>query len=178
MADQDEEWANRGAEPSSVEGRLDRLERIAEYLHEARQEASTLAVSVDTLADATNALREMLAVIETQQRQLENLDTRVTSTELSTQDFHERAMERAYTLAAIITVAVMLLAGGLYAYERSRTANDIERCLARNAQSEISIDVFRSVAAGGDPDDPRMAAILDGARRYEELLVDCTQQEI
>jgi len=51
-----------------IEERVARLERIAEYLHEAREDGIGLTASVDLLAVATQSLTERLTAIEDQQR--------------------------------------------------------------------------------------------------------------
>ncbi len=92
MADEDEVWtgpvveaspplADRvetleaGEEPEPVipadtpiEERVARLERIAAYLHDARQEAAGLSTSVDVLSQATLSLTMRLTAIERQQK--------------------------------------------------------------------------------------------------------------
>lgn len=201
MVDEDEEWGapeppalppltervetlEAGDEPTgetqpgaSLEDRITRLERIAEYLHDVRREAATLGVGVDKLAEATTALTTVLVVIERQQQKIDALDERVTTTEVGAEAFHERAMQRAYAFATIITVAVLILGGGLYAYERDRRADSVERCQRRNAQAEINILTAVTAVIPPGADDPKSLAILNGLRRYEALVVDCTPDD-
>ena len=92
MADEDEDWTGPVTEASPpladrvetleaglppedvvpadvpIEERVARLERIAEYLHDARQEAAGLTSSVDLLVEATLSLTKRLTAIERQQR--------------------------------------------------------------------------------------------------------------
>jgi len=92
MADEDEDWtgpiteasppladrvetleAGEPPEPvipadAPIEERVARLERIAEYLHDARRESAGLTHSVDLLAEATQSLTRRLTAIEDQQR--------------------------------------------------------------------------------------------------------------
>jgi len=51
-----------------IEERVARLERIAEYLHQAREDGAGLTASVDTLVTATLSLTRRLTAIENQQR--------------------------------------------------------------------------------------------------------------
>lgn len=53
----------------SIEERVARLERIADYLHDAREEAAGLTTSVDALSKRTQSLTRRLTAIEDQQRE-------------------------------------------------------------------------------------------------------------
>jgi len=107
-----------------IEERVARLERIAEYLHEARQEAALLANSVDTLAEATKALTNLLVTIESQQKSIESLGLRADTAETGAEKFRRRVVKRA--LAIGLGLASILAVGGVLVWNQEQTLERIE----------------------------------------------------
>lgn len=197
MADKDEEWIGQivegnpllsdrietleAGEPAEevllptppIEERVARLERIAEYLHDARQEAAALATSVETLAEATKALTDLLIAIEEQQQRIEHLGTRVDDAETKGDEFRDKIVRRAVTTALVLGLFLALLAGGLLAFQRAQEADAEMRCEARNEQADITADTFREVLAVIPEDAPTATAIRDGLERFEKIIVPC-----
>jgi len=202
VADKDEEWTGPVTEASQplgerletleaggtpdnvteafppIEERVARLERIAEYLHDARNEAATLASSVDTLAEATKALTELLIAIEAQQQRIEKLDDRVGASEVTTEAFRKRVVKRAVIAGAVVVVLSLIVGGTLLFLQRTQAADEVDavwRCEARNEQSEIIVDILRGalVERGNVPDNPQTQIIRQGLGRFEALIVDC-----
>ena len=163
MADQDEEWTGPVEEASKplgerletieaggvseavteavppIEERVARLERIAEYLHEAREEATVLASSVDTLAEATRVLTGLLTAIDAQQQRIEGLDTRVGESEVSTEAFRKRISRRALLVG--LALAVFFTVIGVLFWRQERTTERIEaEATARALAQEQTVE--------------------------------------
>ena len=198
MADKDEEWNGPVEEASTpmgerletleaggtpdeevqdsippIEERVARLERIAEYLHDARKEAAVLATSVDTLAEATKALTGLLIAIEAQQKRIEKLDSRVDAAEVGTEEFRSRVVRRAVVAGLVLVLFVAAVSGLLWAYERSVAADALWRCQARNEQSEIIVDILRGALVDADEANPQTQINRRSLGRFEALIVDC-----
>lgn len=161
MADKDEQWDGPVDEASTpmaerletleagnapeevtesfppIEERVARLERIAEYLHDARREAASLANSVDTLANATKALTALLAAVEAQQKRIEKLDERVN-------EFRHRIIRRSVIIGSCL-VALLAL-GGVVTILQERTINRIEAEAAASVERVEAESFARGVA--------------------------------
>jgi len=156
-----------------IEERVARLERIAEYLHEARKKAVDLSTSVDTLAAATKALTGPLAALEAQQKRVESLGDRMNASEVGTKKFRGRVVRRAVVAGLALVLLVALASGLLFAYQRSQAAEAEWRCEARNEQTEITIDILRSLLVDADESLPQAQGLRRGLARSEALIVDC-----
>ena len=206
MADKDEEWDGPVVESSKplgqrletleaggsseevieavppIEERVARLERIAEYLHDARKEAVALASSVDTLAEATRALRAMLIAVEAQQQRIESLNNRVDASEVGTEAFRGRVVRRALGAGFAFFLLIALASGLLFAYQRSQAAEALWRCEARNEQAEIIVDILRGALVErldqGDEANPQTQIIRQGLARFEALIVECEEVDL
>lgn len=157
-----------------IEVRVARLERIAEYLHDARREASTLANSVDVLAQATATLTTLLTAVEDQQERIESLGERVETTESVTQDLRDRVVRRAVVIGVSLVLVLALIGGGLLAYNQARRNDAVERCEARNEQAEILNDLLSGVLVGAE-EGPRTEVIRTSLARFQALVVDCDE---
>jgi len=206
VADKDEEWDGPVVESSKplgqrletleaggsseevieavppIEERVARLERIAEYLHDARKEAVALASSVDTLAEATRALRAMLIAVEAQQQRIESLNNRVDASEVGTEAFRGRVVRRALGAGFAFFLLIALVSGLLFAYQRSQAAEALWRCEARNEQAEIIVDILRGALVErldqGDEANPQTQIIRQGLARFEALIVECEEVDL
>ncbi len=121
-----------------IEDRVARLERIAEYLHDARKEAAALANSVDTLTDAAQSITALLVAITAQQKRIEKLDERV-------DQFRSRIIRRSVIIGSCL-VALLAL-GGTATVLQERTISRIEdESFARGlANCEASNDYGRAI---------------------------------
>ena len=156
-----------------IEERVARLERIAEYLHEARKEAATLAGSVDTLAEATRALTNLLVTIESQQKSIEALGRRADAADTGAEKFRDRIRRRAFASALALVLVIGGIGGAFLTYQRTQEADALMRCEARNEQAEIIVDILRGVLVGADEADSRTEVIRQGLARFEVLIIDC-----
>ena len=197
MADKDEEWIGPITEASKplgerletleageppedvteavppIEERVARLERIAEYLHDARKEAVSLASSVDTLAEAARTLAALLIAIEGQQQRIEHLGDRVDASEATTIDFRDRVVRRAVSTGIALIIVLAVLVAAMLAYRNDREEAAVRLCLARNEQADITADTFREVLRVIPEDSPSRAAISHGLDRFEKAIVPC-----
>lgn len=176
-----EEWAERQV---NFESRLRHVEQLTEEMYSHRDEGTRLAESVDRLGLNATALQETLLQIDRNQQQLTSLGMQLESVEAraatkidleanrqeqerNTLDFRKQTLRRIYT-TALTLVIVMAIAGGLIAeYQQHQNDAALNVCLKRNEQTLVIIDVLRR--SGTD-------IALDGARRFEELIVDCEKE--
>ena len=197
MADEDEEWDGPVVEASQplgerletleaggipedvteavppIEERVARLERIAEYLYSARKKASSLTSSVQTLADATKSLVDMLALVEAQQKRIEVLGERFDESEAGTAVFRRKTVRRVLSGALAFLLLVGVVGGGLLVFQRNQVAEAEWRCEARNEQSEITTAILRSLLVDADESLPQAQGLRRGLERSEALIVDC-----
>lgn len=181
MTEPEQEWADQ---PATVEGRLQRLERVMLAIHDQRTEGFRLAESVDRLGLNAGALQEALLQVDRNQQTLTQLGNQLqvvtksaaTKADLeanreqqvaTTLDFRKQTLRKIYTTGLLLIIGLLVSAGVLVEYQSTRRQSAIHVCEARNAQNAVLVDILRQFGS---------EKAISGAARIEELIVDCEDE--
>lgn len=127
-----------------------KTEEIEKTAHRAKQEASDLAVEVDS---AKQQIRDKSAGDEV---------------------FRRKALTRIFTTAAALLVLLTLGVGGAVAFTASRSQAARDTCEARNQQNVVIIDILQgSIQDAPDKLAPNVVNVQTGIDKFKALIVDC-----